>query len=98
LAEFELRCATGDYDTAATVLADIDFYYLQVWGHYRALVDLHGRIHGRISDPTLNAGHLSNLGSSYNILGDYGRGDRPCTPRPWPSPGRPATATARPPP
>ena len=98
LAEFELRCATGDYDTAATVHADIDFYYLRVWGHYRTLVDLHGRIHGRISDPTLNAGHLSNLGSSYNILGDYGRGDRPCTPRPWPSPGRPATATARPPP
>jgi tetratricopeptide (TPR) repeat protein len=73
LAEFELRCANGDYDTAATVLADIDFYYLRVWGHYRALVDLHGRIHGRIGDPTLNAGHLCNLGSSYNILGDYGR-------------------------
>jgi tetratricopeptide (TPR) repeat protein len=73
LAEFELRCATCDYDTAATVLADIDFDYLRVWGHYRALVDLHERIHGQISDPSLNAGHLSNLGSSYNILGDYGR-------------------------
>jgi hypothetical protein len=30
LAEFELRCDTGDYDTAATVLQDIDFGYLQV--------------------------------------------------------------------
>jgi hypothetical protein len=29
LAEFELRCATGDYDAAATVLADIDFEYLR---------------------------------------------------------------------
>ena len=55
LAEFELRCDTGDYDTAATVLADIDFDYLRVWGHYRTLVDLHGRIHGRITDPNLNA-------------------------------------------
>jgi tetratricopeptide (TPR) repeat protein len=73
LAEFELRCATRDYDTAATLLSDIDFDYMRVWGHYRALVDLHGRIHGRISDPTLRAGHLSNFGSSYNILGDYGR-------------------------
>ena len=31
LAEFELRCDTGDYDTAATVLDDIDRNYLQLW-------------------------------------------------------------------
>ena len=31
LAEFELRCDTGDYDTAAAVLADIEFDYLRVW-------------------------------------------------------------------
>ena len=71
LAEFELRCDTGDYDTAATVLADIDFDYLQVWGHYRTLVDLHGRIHGRITDPALNAAHLANLGPCHYSLGDY---------------------------
>ena len=71
LAEFELRCDTGDYDTAATVLADIDFDYLQVWGHYRTLVDLHGRIHGRITDPALNAAHLGNLGLCHYSLGDY---------------------------
>ena len=71
LAEFELRCDTGDYDTAATVLADIDFDYLQVWGHYRTLVELHGRIHGRITDPALNATHLINLGICHYSLGDY---------------------------
>ena len=53
------------------MLADIDFNYLQVWGHYRTLVDLHRRIHGRITDPTLNAGHLSDLGNSYFNLGDF---------------------------
>ncbi len=51
LAEFELRCDTGDYDTAAAVLADIDLDYLRAWGHSRTLVGLHGRIHGRITDP-----------------------------------------------
>jgi tetratricopeptide (TPR) repeat protein len=71
LAEFELRCATGDYDTAATVLADIDFDYLQVWGHYRTLVELHGRIHGHLTDPDLNAFHLNNLGLCQYNLGDY---------------------------
>jgi tetratricopeptide (TPR) repeat protein len=73
LAEFELRCDTGDYDTAATVLADIDFDYLRVWGHYRTLVELHGRIHGQITDPALNVTHLSSLGVCYSSLGEYRR-------------------------
>jgi len=71
LAEFELRCDTGDYNTAATVLHDIDFDYLLVWGHYRTLVGLHGRIHGQITDPRLNGAHLTNLGICYYRLGDY---------------------------
>ena len=71
LAEFDLRCDTGDYETAATVLADVDSGYLLVWGHYRTLVELHGRIHGRITDPTLNSTHLGNLANCYASLGDY---------------------------
>jgi len=71
LAEFELRCDTGDYDTAATVLRDIDFEYLQVWGHYRTLIDLHERINGQLTDPTLNAIHLGGLASSHLRLGHY---------------------------
>jgi tetratricopeptide (TPR) repeat protein len=73
LAEFELRCATGDYDTAATVLADIDYDYMRPWGHHRTLVQLHLQIEGRISDPLLNAGHLNILGLSHSSLGDYQR-------------------------
>jgi tetratricopeptide (TPR) repeat protein len=71
LAEFELRCDTGDYDTAATVLSDIDFDYLRVWGHYGTLVELNGRIHGRITDPDLNVEHLTSLGLCHLSLGDY---------------------------
>ena len=71
LAEFKLRCDTGDYDTAAMVLADIDYYYLQVWGQYRTLVELHGHIHGHITDPVLNAAHLCNLGNCFFRLGEF---------------------------
>jgi tetratricopeptide (TPR) repeat protein len=71
LAEFELRCDTGDYDTAAAVLADIDEDYLQVWGHYRTLVELNQRIHQRITDPFLNGRHLVRLANCYSRLGDY---------------------------
>ena len=73
LAEFELRCDTGDYDAAATVLGDIDFDYLQMWGHYRTLVELRGCIHGRITDPAVNANHLGSLGLCHFSLGDFGR-------------------------
>src|SRR5205823_3574876 len=73
LAEFGLRCDTDDYDTAATVLKDIDSAYLQVWGHYRTLVELHGRILGRIADHVLNVTHLRNLGSCHYSLGEYRR-------------------------
>jgi tetratricopeptide (TPR) repeat protein len=71
LAEFELRCETGDYNTAATVLNDISSTYLFMWGHYRTEVDLRGRIHGQIADPTLNAVHLDSLGNCHYRLGDY---------------------------
>jgi tetratricopeptide (TPR) repeat protein len=71
LAEFELRRAAGDYDTAATVLADIDNDYMQRWGHYRTLVHLHSQINGRISDPRSNAAHLIVMGNCHSSLGDY---------------------------
>ena len=71
LAEFELRCDTGDYDSAATVLLDIDLDYLQMWGHHRTVLGLHGRIHGQITDPTLSAVHLTGLGICHWHLGNY---------------------------
>jgi tetratricopeptide (TPR) repeat protein len=71
LAEFELRCETGDYDAAGAVLEDIDFYYLQAWGHYHVLIGLHGRIHGRITDPGLECTHLIDFGNCHYALGEY---------------------------
>ena len=47
--------------------------YLEKWGHYRTLVGLHGRIHGRIATPAMNASHLSNLGLCHHSLGEYRR-------------------------
>ena len=71
LAEFELRCDSGDYDTAAIVLQDIDYDYLHLWGHYRTQIDLHRRIHGRITDPTVSVTHLANLALCHFSLGDH---------------------------
>ena len=71
LAEFELRCDTGDYDTAAAVLADIDMDYLLVWGHYRTLAELNQRIHQRITDPFLNGRHRVRLAIVHSRLGNY---------------------------
>ena len=71
LAEFELRCDIGDHDTAASVLQDIDFVYLQLWGHYRTAIGMHARIHGRITDPAANAVHMANFGLCCHRLGDY---------------------------
>jgi tetratricopeptide (TPR) repeat protein len=71
LAEFELRCDTRDYDTAAAVLADIDMDYLLVWGHYRTLAELNQRVHQRITDPFLNGRHLVRLAIVHSRLGNY---------------------------
>ena len=40
-------------------------------GATRTLVGLHGRIHGRITDPARNAVHLNSLGVGHHRLGDY---------------------------
>ena len=69
LAEFELRCANADYDTAAVVLADIDFDYLQKWGHYRLAADMHERLSGRLTDPYWQMVNAGNLGNIYSTLG-----------------------------
>jgi tetratricopeptide (TPR) repeat protein len=71
LAEFGLRCDTGDSDTVVTVLADIDYDHLELWGHYRTLLDVHVRIHGRVTHPWTNTIHLTNLANCHNRLGDY---------------------------
>jgi tetratricopeptide (TPR) repeat protein len=69
LAEFDLRCAAGDFDTAADVLTDIDGEYLLLWGHYRVMVSLHEQIAGKINDLNLRMGNLNGLGLAYRNMG-----------------------------
>jgi tetratricopeptide (TPR) repeat protein len=73
LAEFELRCAAEDYDGAAAVLAEIDFDYLQLWGHYRLVTELHERIDGKIADARLMVGCVNNLGGAFHRMAQYPR-------------------------
>lgn len=68
LAEFDLRCAAGDYDTACSVLGSIDFDYLLLWGHCRLLIDLHMRLKDKITDNNLRIINFNGLGfSNFNI-------------------------------
>ncbi|MBL7091104.1 TIR domain-containing protein [Acidovorax sp.] len=69
LAEFDLRYAGQDYDTAADVLTDIDFDYLLLWGHYRLMVDMHERLQGKLNDPRLKQASVGNLGTAYRLMG-----------------------------
>ena len=76
LAEFELRYANADYDTAAAVLDDIDFDYLQKWGHYRLAADMHERLNGRLTDLYWQMVNAGALGSIYCDPGADRAGDR----------------------
>jgi tetratricopeptide (TPR) repeat protein len=69
LAEFDLRCTAGDYDTAASVLLEIDFDYLFLWGHYRLMIELHEKLQEKIIDELLRSYSIGNLGSAYYSIG-----------------------------
>ena len=73
LAEFELRCASADYDTAAALLADIGYGYLQKWGHYRLAANMQERLLGKLTDPYWQMRTAGGLGDSYLILGRTGQ-------------------------
>jgi tetratricopeptide (TPR) repeat protein len=69
LAEFELRCEAGDYDTATSVLLEINFDYLFQWGHHRLMIEMHNKLQGKIIDMTLARISTGNLGSAYSQIG-----------------------------
>jgi tetratricopeptide (TPR) repeat protein len=69
LAEFDLRCEAGDYDTAHSVLTDISSNYLQQWGHIRLVAGLHERLTGRLADPSDIGANHANLGNCCFALG-----------------------------
>ena len=60
LAEFDLRCAAADFDTAAEVLLEIDFNYLLTWGHSALMAAMHERLRGRIDDADLQGESAGN--------------------------------------
>jgi tetratricopeptide (TPR) repeat protein len=70
LAEFDLRCNAGDYDTAASVLIEIDFDYLLLWGHYWLLIQMHENLQSHIQDAPLKTRNLNGLGLAYQHLGN----------------------------
>jgi tetratricopeptide (TPR) repeat protein len=73
LAEFELRCACEDYESAAAVLLEIDYNYLILWGHYRLVTELHERLQGHIADPMPRQCSVGNLGLAYYRMGQFQR-------------------------
>ncbi len=71
LSEFELRYEGEDYDTATSLLLEIDFNYLMLWGHYRLVLQLHERLKGKIKEPSLARASVGNLGTAYYYIGQY---------------------------
>jgi tetratricopeptide (TPR) repeat protein len=73
LAEFDLRCEGGDFDTAAQVLRGIDFDYLTMWGHYRLGIHMHSRLIGHLADPRTRCDSTLSLGSYHRQIGEFAR-------------------------
>jgi tetratricopeptide (TPR) repeat protein len=69
LAEFDLRCAAGDYDTAASVLGEIDGDYLFLWGHYHLIIQMRESIAGKITDTLLRMDNFNMLGAADYSIG-----------------------------
>jgi tetratricopeptide (TPR) repeat protein len=70
LAEFDLHCTSGEYDTAATVLTEIDFDCLFMWGHYRLMIQMHEKLSEKITDNWLRINNVANLGLAYQNIGE----------------------------
>ncbi len=69
LAEIDLRCAAGDFETAAQVLLSIDDEYLRKWAEYQTIVDLHERLVDSLEDPSLKEASYVSLVKAYTSLG-----------------------------
>jgi tetratricopeptide (TPR) repeat protein len=71
LREYEMRVAAEEYDDAAAVLQEISYDYLDTWGHFGLMIDLHGRLQGRITDPDLETASAGSLGTSHLRVGQH---------------------------
>jgi len=72
LAEFELRCAGKDYETAASLLNEIDADFLRRWGHYEVIIRCRSVLLGHLSDERMAADNLANMGKLNSIRGRFG--------------------------
>ena len=70
LAEFDLRCEAGDYDTAASVLSEIDHDYLLLWGYWNQLLNYHLRLNEKLQERNLILTNLLSLGRTYDMIGN----------------------------
>ena len=75
LSEFDLRCEGEEYNPAAALLREINYDYLQVWGHYALSIELTQRVYGKVNDAELAAGVAGNLAARTCGWKDSG-GDR----------------------
>ncbi len=69
LAEFELRYAGHDYDTAISILLEITPDYLLLWGYARLVVDLNERLLDKLKSNMLKFRNFELLGMAYEGLG-----------------------------
>jgi tetratricopeptide (TPR) repeat protein len=70
LAEFDLRCAVEDWETALLLLHEINNEYLILWGHAGLVVDMSQKLLGKLIDERSNCLNLMILGSAYLHLGN----------------------------
>jgi len=70
LDEFDLRCESGDWDTAANILIDIDTD-IRRWGYARLVIDLHERLENRPLSEILAMVRTAKLAQAFINLGRY---------------------------
>lgn len=73
LAEFDLRYASQDYETAAVVLQEIDASYLALWGYYTLIIERRSSLIDRLIDPLLQELNQSRLAQALRAVGEMER-------------------------
>jgi len=74
LAEFNLHCAEQNYDTAASLLNEIDSDY-SLLGNFQRIIELHEHLQGKISDPWLS-GIAAGIVCKAHVLAEQGEFDQ----------------------
>jgi tetratricopeptide (TPR) repeat protein len=70
LREFHHLVSAGRYDDACSLLKEIDFDYLFLWGYSALIVELRSRLIDRLTDRKLQQANWGILGNAYFTLGE----------------------------